>query len=45
MKEETKKKSYTKPKVIHEAKLEVRAGTPVTGGLIDPLDPGNAKKP
>jgi hypothetical protein len=34
---------YTKPAVIHELKLETRAGTPNRPGLPDPLgiDPTN----
>lgn len=31
------RKPYTKPEIIHELALEVRAGSPL--GLPDPLDP------
>jgi hypothetical protein len=30
------RKPYTKPAIVHELELEVRAGTPL---VIDPLDP------
>jgi hypothetical protein len=37
-------KLYVKPAIVHELKLETRAGSPLGGGnLIDPLgiDPAN----
>ncbi len=29
--------SYSPPAIVHELKLETRAGSPLGGGLIDPL--------
>ncbi len=37
-------KLYVKPEIVHELKLETRAGSPLGGGnLVDPLglDPAN----
>jgi hypothetical protein len=36
-------KLYVKPAIVHELKLETRAGSPLGGGLVDPLgiDPAN----
>jgi hypothetical protein len=35
------RKSYTAPAIVHELKLETRAGSPIFGGggRPDPLDP------
>jgi hypothetical protein len=38
--DESSKKAYQKPEIIHEFELETRAGSPVPGGF-DPLDPGS----
>ena len=39
--DEAARKDYVKPDIVHELKLETRAGTP-TGGIVDPLtDPLN----
>jgi len=36
--EKTAKKPYQKPKVIHETRLEVRAGTPIgPDSILNPL--------
>ena len=32
-------KLYAKPAIIHELKLETRAGTPLGPAIPDPLDP------
>ena len=42
--EKTTKKPYTKPKIIHETKLEVRAGTVIVPGEI-PFDPSSPYLP
>jgi hypothetical protein len=36
-------KLYIKPAIVHELKLETRAGSPLGGILVDPLgiDPAN----
>jgi len=39
IKESMKKKPYTKPKVIHESKLEVRAGSPLGFDLLGSITP------
>lgn len=40
MLEETDRKPYTKPEILHEMDLETRAGTPIPNIL--PLDPANS---
>jgi len=36
------RKPYEKPEVVYEARLEVRAGSPLgMPDMFDPLDPGN----
>ncbi len=35
--ESTERKAYTAPAVVHELKLETRAGSPLRPGLSDPL--------
>ena len=37
-KEREERKSYTKPQIIHELELEIRAGSPILD-FEDPLDP------
>jgi hypothetical protein len=41
--ESAARQPYTKPAVVHELKLETRAGSPLRPGLADPLgiDPAN----
>ncbi len=41
--EPTTRESYTKPAIVHELKLETRAGSTLRPGLTDPLgvDPTN----
>jgi hypothetical protein len=35
--EPVERKTYTAPAIVHELKLETRAGTPLRPGLVDPL--------
>jgi len=39
--EETDRKPYKKPEIVHEIDLETRAGSPIPLGPIDPLDPAS----
>jgi hypothetical protein len=41
--ESTTRQAYTKPAIVHELKLETRAGSTLRPGLTDPLgvDPTN----
>lgn len=43
MVEETGCKPYSKPEIIHEIDLEVRAGSPIPG--LSPLDPSIDSEP
>lgn len=36
--EETEKRPYFKPEIIHELELETRAGSPLTNIEVSPLD-------
>ena len=36
---DVKGRSYEAPAVVYEARLEVRAGTPISGNPLDVLDP------
>ena len=36
--ENGEKRPYTKPEIIYEADLEIRAGTPLSPGTTDPID-------
>jgi hypothetical protein len=47
MAEDAERKPYTKPQIIHEMDLEIRAGTPLGGvpGGGDPSDPLNPTTP
>lgn len=44
MAEEAERKPYTKPEIIHEIDLEIRAGTPVPG-MPNGGDPTNPLNP
>ena len=35
--EATERKAYSAPAIVHELKLETRAGSPLRPGLVDPL--------
>ncbi len=43
--ESTERKEYSAPEIVHELKLETRAGSPLRPGLGDPLgvDPTQPK--